>query len=363
VLSAIILTLCKIDYRIPGPVTLQQAYEILEKYRQTIHNPEVRKLLLATMTDLIEVNFYANERISIDLISNIDPREREWVVEDFSEKYLRQRAKLQGGNYTVQLNNVKFESWSDPKERPVTQIEELLGHWKKSKHHVLSQIAVQSYMSFDRIENQERQFIKDWLNKRDARNKETEKRKKELEEKGTPEYHGDIPLTEEASAFYKINLPLVNGDEQRQVLRNTGILILKDRLAEDQAQKLIDRIVDDPTGRDSRSARGIFYVYKLFIGKPPDWQDRPLLPNTWSTTFIALSILWVPSEKRYLLRGFAPLLLLTGNLTSREAGLIIRKFSRGNGGFIRVVYTLCKNPVLLLVVAFIILILLFKIIL
>jgi hypothetical protein len=359
ILSAVILFLGQIDYSRDATISVKYAYDILENYRKSIHKHTVREYLLNTIVDIIEANFYMNESISIDMISNIDKSEREYLVKQFVKKYLQQRALLKGGDYELKLNDEhSFESWANPQERPETQVELLLKKWKKSSEDTLSQIALKSFVEIDRIEATERQLIEEHDEQAKKRREQAERRKKELEEMGRPIYDGNITANAETIAFVKLCKRFIRKDQEK-ILQNISILILQDRLTAKEAEKLIYKI-DDPSANDTQTEKNIFYVYQLFRNEPYKLRDHPLNIDFRDHLYYMLSFFATPAANRKLLKAFAPFLMKTA-LNSIDIDVILTKINPNNRALIRICYYLCRYPVLLMLLILFITYLLSKI--
>ena len=353
ILSVVISVLGRIDYAKVNLITVKYAYDILENYRKKNHKHVIREYLIKTLVNIIEVNFYANEGISIDMISNIDEKERKGIVAEFVDKYLQQRKELKNGDYEFAFNDdYVFQVWEEPDNRPRTPVEKLLIQWKKNESHTLSQIALSSFVEFDRIEAKEQLAIEDYYKRLDDDKDRREKRRKELEEMGAPKYDGDIKTTAETDSFIKLCKRFVRED-QEGMLHNIAIFILQEKLTEKEAERLIVKI-DDAHDSNSSTVKNIFFVYKLYRNSNFNTADNPLHGDYRSVLMVTLSYWMVSADKRKLLKAFTPFLMDTNLLTGEDINQILTKVKPGNIGWVKLTYRLCKHPLLLVLLIIII---------
>lgn len=357
VLSAVIIALGLINYKKISLITVEYTYELLESFRQKIHNHRIRGFLIETLVNIIEENFYTtNTAVSINMISNIDKEEREYMVAKFVEKYLSQRKKLTNGDYRISFTDgLGFYTWANQDERPRTHIEKLMSEWKKNHSDTLSQIALKSFVEFDRIEMQEKEILDDYIQKREDRKNKNELRKKELEEKGTPQYDGNIQMSAETITFVKLCKRFVQPD-QNQILNNIAIIILQQQLNEKEAERLLLRLDDSDAAR-----KKILFVYKMYRDGQYQYENHPLPTGFQAGLFFTLSFWMVPADKRKLLKAFSPFLMTTP-LNGMDVAFILNKIKYYNNGGIKLVYYLCKYPVVLIIVSLLVVYLIFKII-
>lgn len=355
VLAAVIKVLGLIDYVKVPLITVEYTYGLLENYRKNIHKYVLRKYLIETIVNIIEANFYTNKATSINMISNVDKEERRYIVEKFVDRYLNQREELTDGDYEITFNDTHcFDTWINQDERPKTPVEKLMSEWKKNQSNTLSQIAINSFVEFDRIEILEKESLDKYHKNQEDQKQRNELRKKELEQMGVPQYDGNISISAETLSFVKLCTRFVL-PVQQNVFRNIAIFILQENLNEIETEKLLLKMDDNHT------VQQILYVYKMYRNGQLQYVPHPLPQDFQATLFFTLSFWMVPSGKRRLLRAFAPFLMKT-SLNGLDVSIILNKIKFGNTGWIKLVYYLCKYPAILIIVLLLITYFLFKII-
>jgi len=343
-LATIVFTLKNIDYSADDKAfTIADAYAILEDFRTHNHNTHIRKFLLDAIVELLDVMFHSSESLSIQLIPNIDAKEREYIVQEFRRRYLAQREELKGGDYLMSIADREFSTWSDPALRPITPLEAMLNKWKAGKNTILTQIALQSFVEFQDIEGIEKKAIDGYLGILQKEEKELEKKKAEFEKKGLPVYEGAIKPGVEAEAFVKVCAPFVESS-RLELLRNMYAVALHEDLKDEGTDRFI-RLLDD---KEEGMVKKVTYLYKLFRNGSFKPEDNPVRSNIQTRLFLAMATLTVPSKARARFRAFAPILLTTPSLSFDERAVIFNKIKPHQQTWLRLSFTLTRYPLLLL---------------
>jgi hypothetical protein len=348
ILSAVIVFLGWISYGQEWPISIQYAYEILEKCRKEVHKQQVRDYLISTIVNIIEANFHTDAQINIDMISNIDGSERTFMVNEFVNKYYEQREALSGGNYKTTIDEHTFSSWYGEEKRSLTHIELLMKQWSKSEIKVLSQIAFASIAEFNKIEQEEKRLIEE-LNKTEQGKLEAdEKRLKELRAQGAPKYNDRTQATDETKVFIKMGERFVSG-KQVMPFHNAAAVMLQDRDSEAAARRLAIEVTEEVDSKGDRH-KGIVYLYKLFRDIQIENNEQPpLAGNFQSMMFFTLACFATKGHERQMLQYFSPFLMQT-KLNNTDVNIILRKIKPYSNGWIKFCYQICKYPLLLVAI-------------
>lgn len=352
VLATVIVFLGLIDYSNELPITVKYAYDILENYRKHIHNDTVRYYLIRAMVNIIEANFNANEKISIDVVSNINKAEREYFIDQFFSRFIDQRIELTGGNYEIELvDGRKLEYWDVKEQQPKTDIEVLLKKWESGEFNTLSQIALSTFAKINKFEATQKTLIREYLDDLETERKESEKRRKELEEKNLPVYDGNIEATAETLSFVRA-CSIFLGSKQENHLRNIAILILQDNMPDDEVADLVARI-DDSAGKPSQKVKQVIYVYNLYRDGKLSKEDAPIPQGFKSILFYITTCFIAPKYKRKLLYAFAPF-IVSSEMDKSAVNVILEKVNPANHYVLGVIYSIFRNPLAFLLTIIII---------
>lgn len=348
VLSTVITFLGWINYNEDLPITVKYAYDLLEEYRKTIHNKTVREYLIRTMVNIIEANFYANEKISIDMVSNIDMKEREYFIDQFFLKFIDQRIALTGGDYEIERSDGRIvHYWTNKEQQPLTHIETLLGKWELNQSDTLSQIALATIRKINKFESAQKALIDEHLKGEEKDRKDADKRRKELEEKGVPKYKGDIEATAETLSFVRA-CGIFLAPKHENHLRNIAIMVLQEDMPDNEVEEMVARLID-VADKNNQKVRQVMYVYHLYRGRNYNREDAPLSPSFKSILFYIATIFMVPKYKRSLLYAFSPFIVST-NITRPEARVMLEKVNPGNQTWLGVVYSIFSRPIVFLII-------------
>jgi hypothetical protein len=111
------------DSPIPGPEILHRLGELLRE-----QHPYVRVRVIRAFALLVAVHLDDVPEDLQRLLAELSLEERREVVAAFVQLYLRQRADLQGGDFTMEHEGARYPLWARP-GRPRTAVEESLERW------------------------------------------------------------------------------------------------------------------------------------------------------------------------------------------------------------------------------------------
>jgi hypothetical protein len=161
-LATVILTWGQINYSEGNQIL--KADEVFKRLRmmlETEHQPFIRSAIVKAIT-LQTLNYFdmIEEQLR-RLLPEVTPAEREEIVNDLKEIYLKQRADLMGGDYKMSLGEKTYAVWSDTSKRPITNVEQVLYRWLEIEGNIAArQIATQAFTEFEIAFGQhERDFI------------------------------------------------------------------------------------------------------------------------------------------------------------------------------------------------------------
>jgi hypothetical protein len=356
VLTAIIFTLQYIDYEIEQQAyAIEDAHKLLEELRKNNHNVYIRQFLLDAIIQLAQEMHAGKEHRSIETIANLDAKEREAVVQIFRNNYLQQREELDGGDYSVLLEEKWVDGWKDPGKRPITKVEALIKAWV-DKDAVLRQIALQTMSQLKGIEDEEKKIFESHLKQQEKENKWNAEQRKLLADSNNSRYDGEIRSDVESKAFMKVCRPYVPNDMLVKI-EDMYKVALHDKISEARARDLISSIGEQQPDIIST----VLFIYKLFT-QQKDFRssDNPATANFQSAIFILFGAPGVGNKA--LLREFAPLLLATTDLEPDEKRLVFKKIDPYKLGQLQRAFFIAKNPLVFIPVIIVLLYILFKII-
>ena len=151
-LATIALTYGEIDYEHGGPLSAEEVFTRLKLMLRDEVHPYVRTAVVIAIARQAERDF---DRVAPELqklLADVAISEREEIVKILVRIYRKQRAEVEGGDATVQLNGARYDVWFFPKERPaeaLTKIEQSLRRWiHDPAYPTAQQIALWSFVLF-----------------------------------------------------------------------------------------------------------------------------------------------------------------------------------------------------------------------
>lgn len=144
-----------------GTLTPQQAVQHLETILSEELHPRVREITLFAIGRQAYRAFNQVESHLQRLVSQITQKECQRFSEILTEIYLEQRAKLLGGERTIEVNKKRYSVWLNS-PRPLTDIEEAMLRWAKNGQNAMAQqVATHASANFvSRLEQEEEHQIK-----------------------------------------------------------------------------------------------------------------------------------------------------------------------------------------------------------
>ena len=163
------------------------AFRIFGDLRKSENHPKIREILIDATLDLIEFDIGQTQLDPEKLLINIDPQERDYIVEELGRRFRSKRYDQNGGDYEIKIDGRWLHLWVD-NERPRLEIEELIKRWRINEAKGVAQIATLVDASF---------FvpIRKW--EKEAADKIIKEREeiaeKEKDQLRLPERTGDLP--------------------------------------------------------------------------------------------------------------------------------------------------------------------------
>lgn len=351
ILCCIIRTFELLDYSIEGSgnqITIEEAHQMLDFLRTISHQPQTRKYLLDAIISLIEKKQADPDQQTINHISNLDPDERDMLVNSFKTQYLSQRALQSGGEYRVKMFSIEFPGWKNSYTRPRTKIELLMKEWLDHPEKTISQIATLTFLEFGKIEDIERQKIEDYI--QEIKRVEALQEANALE---TPEYNSAIEATPFTQIFIKVASQVVLPSHVQKITNISPILLQTTDVSDAQLANLLSNFDDINSEQDTIVSQLVF-LYNLFQGRDIDLRHNPFRGDFWVRS-LRNSKLTI--QQNQLLLAWGPILIQNIQVSDNEVDLILYnlgKWAQGMRSTIMWFRFFYRNPwiwiVLLLVV-------------
>lgn len=134
------------------PLNIEQAFEHMRTILENEQDPHVRKAAMATVIRQGRIYF---TRLK-DIIPRISNEEMNEIAIVMVEIYLDQRQSLSGGNQTRFIHGQLYSVWTNPWERPLTDIEKEMHAWMMDADNTITQqIAYRALIKFRHEFNEE----------------------------------------------------------------------------------------------------------------------------------------------------------------------------------------------------------------
>jgi ARC6-like, IMS domain len=133
-----------------GTLTPQVAFEYIARIFKGEKHPIVRSSAVEGMSDRLNKDSLIIAPMLLSIVPQFTKSDRKQLVERLTQTYLEQRARLEGGDDTCEINQRKYSVWLSTK-RPLTDIEAVMLQWLGAKQNkTVQQIATQSSIAFAR---------------------------------------------------------------------------------------------------------------------------------------------------------------------------------------------------------------------
>lgn len=179
-LATVAMTYGYIDYEESiGPLTADEAFERLQNMLDEEKAPFVRTAVVLAISLQAKEHFEKVEPLLYKFVHVVTENERIEIVRILTELYLEQRANLEGGEETIEVEGRRYPIWVNS-ERPMTVVEKAMVRWiKDPSNPIAQQIATQASVAFALALEQEEKRRIDAIRTERKRAAEVAKREKE----------------------------------------------------------------------------------------------------------------------------------------------------------------------------------------
>jgi hypothetical protein len=133
-----------------GTLTPQVAFEYIARIFKGEKHPFARSSTVEGMSDRLNKDSLIIAPMLLSVVPQFTKTDRKLLVERLTQTYLEQRAQLEGGDASCEINQRKYSVWLSTK-RPLTDIEAVMLQWLGAKQNkTVQQIATQSSIAFAR---------------------------------------------------------------------------------------------------------------------------------------------------------------------------------------------------------------------
>ncbi len=156
-LAAVAMTYGYIDYEaVNSPFTADDAFAHLQRMLDEEREPFVRTAVVLAISLQAKEHFEKVEPLLYKFVHVVTENERIEIVKIFTNLYLEQRANLEGGEETIQVNDRDYPIWITSERPELTAVEEAMFRWVKNPSNpIAQQIATQASVAFARALEQE----------------------------------------------------------------------------------------------------------------------------------------------------------------------------------------------------------------
>lgn len=132
-----------------GLLTADKAFDYLKQLLQREKHPIVRTEIVIGLVNQAKRDIMRVDELLQKCMEAVIEEERDAIVSEFTELYMKQRAEVTGGKAYIAVQNYSYPIWDSSAERPTTAIEMTLQRWLKDSEYVAAQqIAARAFIAF-----------------------------------------------------------------------------------------------------------------------------------------------------------------------------------------------------------------------
>jgi hypothetical protein len=214
-LAAVALTYGHIEFTEEiGPLTADEAFSRLRGMLEEERSQFVRSNVVRAIA--LQANDYFEKVVPLlyEFVHVVTDRERDDIVQIFTNIYLRQRRALEDGEDTIEIDDKSYPVWVESERTSLTKVEQAMFQWIRNPSNPLAQqIATQAFVSFaDQFDREEHRIIATMKSERARAAKRAEREQEGVLARGLR--HGGLFVDRLVPFLVTINAP-----KQREIIR------------------------------------------------------------------------------------------------------------------------------------------------